>query len=216
MTKKAKSKSVFKVLLKILLVLLILAIVGVGSLVLVNKHVIDSTRGDVYTLDGFISNNNSHYDCVIVLGCAVWGNTPSPLLKDRLLTAVSVYNSGCCDYILVSGDGLNPLDYDEIGPMTDFLIEEGIPADKIKKDPLGLSTYESMLRAEKEFGISSAVIVTSDFHLARALYDARAFDYLSVGVEAIQSGYTLSKSNYEREFLARGKDFVFALIKPGR
>ena len=160
MTKKAKSKSVFKVLLKILLVLLVLAIIGAASLVLINKHVIDSTRDDVYTLDAFIGNNNSHYDCVVVLGCAVWGKSPSPLLKDRLMTAVSVYNSGCCDYILVSGDGLNPSDYDEIGPMTDFLIEEGIPADKIKKDPLGLSTYESMLRAEKEFGISSAVIVT--------------------------------------------------------
>ena len=36
----------------------------------------------------------------------------------------------------------------------------------------------------------------------------------AVGVEAINSGYVIKPYNYFREFVARGKDLVFTIIKP--
>ena len=215
---KSSSKKPW-IFLKILLVLVIIGFLGVAALGLMNLHVYNSSAPDVYSLDAFTSGAvsvESHYDAVIVLGCAVWeGGVASPMLADRLRTAAAVYKTGCADYILVTGDSEEPEDYDETGCMKEFLINEGISESDIVCDPLGLSTYESMVRAVTLFDVKSAVVVTTGFHCARSVYDAQNFGIESVGVEAINSGYVIRQYNYYREFIARGKDFVFMLIKPG-
>ena len=215
MTKIKTDKKGRKIVLKIFVVLVVLGLIGLLALGLMNNHVIGSTKSSVYSLSDFESSNDKHYEAVIVLGCAVWDNGPSPMLADRLRTAAAVYKTGCADYILVTGDSEKPEKYDETGAMRDFLIDEGVPTDKIVCDPLGLSTYESMLRAKREYNIVSSVVVTTDFHVARSVYDAESFGIVSVGVEAINSGYVIKPYNYFREFIARGKDFVFTIIKPG-
>lgn len=216
---KTSSKKPWKVILKIFLVLVLIGVLGVAALGLMNLRVINSSSPDVYSLDAFTSgkvSSEAHYDAVIVLGCAVWeGGVASPMLADRLRTAAAVYKTGCADYILVTGDSEEPEDYDETGCMKEFLINEGITESDIVCDPLGLSTYDSMLRAVTLFDIKTAVVVTTGFHCARSVYDAQHFGIESVGVEAINSGYVIRQYNYYREFIARGKDFVFMLIKPG-
>ena len=192
-----------------------MGLAGVLALSLLNLHLIGYTKPDVYSLESFESTNDRHFEAVIVLGCAVWDNGPSPMLADRLRTAAAVYKTGCCDYILVTGDSEKPEKYDETGAMKAFLIDEGVPKDKIVCDPLGLSTYESMLRAKTEFNIVSSVVVTTEFHVPRSVYDDEAFVIESVGVEAINSGYVIKPYNYVREYIARGKDFFYAMIKPG-
>lgn len=215
---KIKSKKP-GIVLKILLVLVIIGFFGVIAMALMNLHVYNSSSSDVYSLDSFTSGSvsqDAHYDAVIVLGCAVWKDgTASPMLADRLRTAAAVFKTGCADYILVTGDSENPEDYDETGCMREFLINEGIAETDIVCDPLGLSTYESMLRAVTLFDVKTAVVVTTGFHCARSVYDSQHFGIESVGVEAINSGYVIRQYNYYREFIARGKDFVFMLIKPG-
>ena len=217
MMRKKTDGKVKNVIKKIILVLITLGIIGVLFLGILNICMINNTKSDVYSLESFEQSEVSaeHYDAVIVLGCAVWDNGPSPMLADRLRTAASVFKTGCADYILVTGDSLNPEDYDETGAMTAFLIDEGINESDIVCDPLGLSTYESMMRAVKEFDIKSAVVVTTGFHVSRSVYDSHMFGIESVGVEAINSGYVIKPYNYFREFIARGKDFVFTIVKPG-
>lgn len=203
--------------IRLILILFALCVICGLTLGVLNYLVIESTGGVTYSLEDFENSDVSlaHYDAVIVLGCAVWSNGPSPMLADRLRTAAAVYKTGCADYILVSGDSEFPEDYDETGAMKAFLIEEGVPEADIKCDPLGLSTYETAMRSAYLFDINSAVVVTTEFHVARSVYDCRAFGIESVGVEAINSGYVIRTYNYVREFIARGKDFVFAIIKPG-
>ena len=207
------------IFLKLLLVLVIIGFLGVAAMGLMNLHVYNSASSDVYSLEDFTCgavSSDAHYDAVIVLGCAVWKNgEASPMLADRLRTAAAVFKTGCADYILVTGDSQDPDDYDETGCMKEFLIDEGIDAGDIVCDPMGLSTYESMLRAVKLFNIKTAVVVTTGFHCERSVYDSHGFGIESVGVEAINSGYVIRQYNYYREFIARGKDFVFMLIKPG-
>lgn len=220
MTKTQKTKSEKKgrkILLKIFLVLVILGLIGVAVLGVMNIYMISDTKANVYSLEAFESGDvseNSHYQAVIVLGCAIWGDVPSPMLADRLRTAASVYKTGCCDYVLVSGDSADPDKYDETGVMAEFLVNEGVPREKIFCDQLGLSTYESMNRALKVYHIDTAVVVTTGFHVPRSVYDARSFGIEAVGVEAINSGYVIKLYNYFREFVARGKDLVFTIIKP--
>jgi vancomycin permeability regulator SanA len=215
MTRIKSDKKGKKIFLRILLIIFVLGVVGLFCLALMNNYVIGSTQDSVYSLEEFEASNNTHYEAVIVLGCAVWDSGPSPMLADRLRTAASVFKTGCADYILVTGDSEHPEKYDEIGAMTKFLTGLGISEDDIVCDPLGLSTYESMLRAVKEFNIKSAVVVTTGFHCARSVYDARRFGIESVGVAAINSGYVIKQYNYYREFIARGKDYVFTIFKPG-
>ena len=214
-TNKSKLKSV---ILKIFLVLVALGVIGFACLVILNLHVINSNKAALYSLDAFESSevSSAHYDAVIVLGCAVYKNgVASPMLADRLRTAAAVYKTGCCDYVLVSGDSEHPADYDETGTMKAFLIEEGVPESDIVCDPLGLSTYETAVRAASIFDIKTAVVVTTGFHCARSVYDCSGFGIESVGVEAINSGYVIQPYNYIREFIARGKDFVFMIVRPG-
>lgn len=215
LSKKIKNS---RILFKIFLIFSLMVFLGYLILQILNLYVQNKTDAYIYSLDGFVSgevSSDSHYDAVIVLGCAVWDNAASPMLADRLRTAASVYKTGCADYVLVSGDSEHPEKYDETVVMRDFLIDEGIDPDRIVCDPLGLSTYETMLRAVKVFNVETAVVVTTGFHCARSVYDSHMLGIESVGVEAINSGYVIRNYNYQREFIARGKDYVFALIKPG-
>lgn len=213
---KTEKKSKKKIILKIFLVLVILGVIGVAALGGMNFYMINDSQKDVYTLDAFENgavSKEAHYEAVIVLGCAIWGDAPSPMLADRLRTAASVYKTGCAEYVIVSGDSENPEKHDETGVMKQFLIGEGVPGDKIICDQLGLSTYETMYRAEKKYNVRSAVVVTTGFHVPRSVYDAHSFGIEAVGVEAINSGYVIKQYNYWREFIARGKDLVFTTLK---
>ena len=218
-TKKTNNSSKLKsMILKAFLVIVALGVIGFACLGILNLHVINSNEAVLYSLDAFESSevSSAHYDAVIVLGCAVYKNgVASPMLADRLRTAAAVYKTGCCDYVLVSGDSEHPADYDETGTMKAFLIEEGVPESDIVCDPLGLSTYETAVRAASIFDIKTAVVVTTEFHCARSVYDCSGFGIESVGVEAINSGYVIQPYNYIREFIARGKDFVFMIVRPG-
>ena len=217
MTRIKSNSKVKKFFFNLFLVIIVLGVICVLTLGILNYLVIETAKPVTYSLDSFESSevSKTHYDAVIVYGCAVWGDSPSPMLADRLRTAASVYKTGCADYVLVSGDSENPEAYDETGVMKEFLIGEGVPESDIKCDALGLSTYETAMRASQLYDIKTAVVVTTEFHVARSVYDCRAFGIESVGVEAINSGYVIQPYNYCREFVARGKDFVYAIIKPG-
>lgn len=217
MTRIKRNSKVKNFFFKLFLSLIVLGVICGLTLGVLNYLMMESTKPVTYSLDAFESSEVSrvHYDAVIVLGCAVWGDGPSPMLADRLRTAASVYKTGCADYVLVSGDSENAEDYDETGVMKAFLISEGVPEADIKCDAFGLSTYETAMRSYYLYDIKTAVVVTSGFHVARSVYDCRAFGIESVGVEAINSGYVIQPYNYCREFVARGKDFVYAIIKPG-
>ena len=216
-TVAAQSKKL--VVLKIFLILVILGVIGLFAAALMNNHIISNSKPYLYSMEDFeayAESSGCHYEAAILLGCGVYKDgTPTPMLADRIRTAALVYKTGCVDYILVSGDSEKPEKYDEVGCMKSMLIELGVPEDDIKCDGLGLCTYDTMLRASTIFKVKSAVVVTTGFHLARSVYDSHKFGIESVGVEAVNSGYVIRQNNYYREFIARSKDFVFTLIKPG-
>ena len=51
---------------------------------------------------------------------------PSPVLRDRVSTAVELYFSGKVQKLLMSGDN-SYLDYNEPGAMLSFALELGVP-----------------------------------------------------------------------------------------
>ena len=64
------------------------------------------------------------------------------------------------------------------------LIERGVPAEAIYRDPAGYRTWDSVLRARDVYGQKRIVIVSQRFHLDRALFLARHAGIEAWGFEA--------------------------------
>lgn len=149
-----------------------------------------------------------HAQAVLILGARVYADgRMSDILRDRVLTALSLYKNGTADVILVSGDH-GRKEYDEVGTIRKFLLESGVPPKAIFLDHAGFDTYDSLYRAQKIFEVQSLVIATQKFHLSRALYIARSLGIRAYGVEADRQTYVAAAYNEVRESFSRVKAFL--------
>lgn len=125
----------------------------------------------------------------IVFGAAVYGNGRlSSVLRDRMETAITLYQSQKVSKILVSGD--NSFDnYNEPEAMMAYAIKRGIPPEDIQPDYGGRRTYDTCYRAREIFQLDSAILVTQEFHLPRALFTCRLLGVETIGVSADLRSY---------------------------
>jgi SanA protein len=140
-------------------------------------------------------------EAAIVLGASVEGNDPSPILAERANAAIQLFEDGKVSKILVTGDNA-AINYNEVNPVQRYLLAAGIPPEDIFLDHAGFDTYSSMYRAKAVFGATSAIIVTQDFHLPRAVFVARALGIAAYGFDANGTG---SIWDYIREIGASAK-----------
>jgi len=125
----------------------------------------------------------------LVFGAAVYGNGRlSPILRDRVDTAVALYHAGVVDHLIVSGDN-RAADYDEPGAMMNYAIDQGVDPAHITADRAGQRTYDTCYRANRVFKVSNAVLVTQEFHLPRALLTCQGLGIDAVGAVADQRTY---------------------------
>lgn len=138
----------------------------------------------------------------IVYGAAVYGNGRlSAVLRDRMDTAIALYESGQVQKILVSGDN-RKADYNEPGAMMAYAVRRGVPPEDIRPDYAGLRTYDTCYRAKHIFQVKSAVLITQDFHLPRALFTCNALGIEAIGVTADRRPYRGSRWYETRETAA--------------
>jgi SanA protein len=138
----------------------------------------------------------------IVYGAAVYRNGRlSGVLRDRMETAIALYESGRVQKILVSGDNSDP-SYNEPGAMMAYAVRRGIPEVDIQPDYAGLRTYDTCYRAKYIFQVESAVLITQDFHLPRALFICNTLGIEAVGVTADQQRYRGARWYETRETAA--------------
>ncbi len=166
--------------------------------------------------DGVIDASEAgRYDAILVFGCKVGADgTPSALLRDRVDCACALYFAGVSDRILMSGHA-DTSGYDEVAAMKKRAVESGVPEECIYTDPMGYTTYDSVLRAREVFGFDSVIAVTQEFHIYRAVYLARAVGMEAEGVAAPENGHIPAYSTvYIREPLARVKAVYCALFLP--
>lgn len=125
----------------------------------------------------------------IVFGAAVYANGRlSPVLVDRVDTAVALYRSGQVSRIIVSGDNRTE-HYDEPGAMMDYAIKQGVDPDDIIADRAGHRTYDTCYRALHVFDVRQAVLVTQEFHLPRAILTCEGLGIQAVGAIADKRPY---------------------------
>lgn len=153
-------------------------------------------------------------DCIIVLGAYVRDDGGlSSMLRDRMLRGIELYEAGAGKKLLLSGDH-GRTDYDEVNAMKSFALERGVPEEDIFTDHAGFSTYESAYRAAEVFLAGKVIIVTQEYHLYRAVYDARQLGLEAYGVSSDLNEYGGMAYNRARELLARNKDFFMCIFQP--
>ena len=110
-------------------------------------------------------------DVAIVLGNEVKADgTPSARLQARLEKALRVYQEGLVQHVFVSG-GTGVSGYDEAVCMKRYLVEKGVPEDRIECDSEGLNTFLTARNASQWMaghGFVSAIVVTQYFHVPRS------------------------------------------------
>lgn len=189
----------------IILIIIILAVFGI------NFYIKASTKKQIIKNNDY--SNLKDVDCIIVLGAGIWGDKPSPMLEDRLLEAISLYQNNVSSKIIMSGDHGRE-DYDEVNIMKNFAIEKGVPSEDIFMDHAGFSSYESMYRAKEVFGAKKVIIVTQEYHLYRSLYIANKLGLEAYGVASDPREYAGQTMRELREIIARDKDFIKCIFKP--
>lgn len=125
----------------------------------------------------------------IVFGAAVYANGRlSPMLRDRVETAIALYQAGKVDRLLMSGDNSRE-DYNEPARMMEYAIARGVPAGAVQPDYGGRRTYDTCYRARHIFQVESAILVTQSFHLPRALFTCDSLGIVATGVAADRRNY---------------------------
>ncbi|MBI4652333.1 YdcF family protein [Candidatus Desantisbacteria bacterium] len=154
--------------LKIRYVLLLLLIFFIPVLVFMDNHISESTKNKLF----YSSDNIPHTKVALILGTRKdYFGRPNSFYEYRLDAAAQLWNKNKIDAILISGDN-SKKEYDEPSEMKKDLIKRGIPEECINLDFAGFSTFDSIVRANKIFGINDYVVISQAFHCERAIYIA--------------------------------------------
>ncbi len=127
----------------------------------------------------------------LVFGAGLYvNNTPSFILKDRVVTAARLYQLGKVQRLILSGDARDPTG-DEVQAMRKLALENGVPENALVLDDAGYRTYDSCARAVQVFGESQGIVVSQVYYLDRTLYLCNHLGFESVGVTSDLSPHSL-------------------------
>ena len=197
-------KKVYKRLALIIGILIVSCIV---VMLICNQIVVSNAKGKVFSDIDSIKYNKVG----LLLGTtpqARIGRITNYFFIYRIDAAEQLYKAGKIENILISGDE-NSLDgINETECMRDSLVARGVSASNIILDGKGYRTINSVINANKVFGLKSFTIISQEFHNERALYQA---EHLGLDLENIQA-YNAEMPKSRRAYLTSIREY-FARVK---
>jgi SanA protein len=179
-----------------------IALAAGGWILSADRACKQAAAGRVFTTVETVPAN----DVGLVLGTSKLTKHGKPNLhfNQRIEAAVALYRAGKVRHLLVSGDN-HVASYDEPDDMRGALLAAGVPAGAITCDYAGFRTLDSVVRAQKIFGLSQCTIISEAFHCPRALWIARRHGLDAIAFAAPDVGLkSWSLRADVREQLARG------------
>ncbi|MFR4804052.1 MAG: vancomycin high temperature exclusion protein [Eggerthellaceae bacterium] len=140
-----------------------------------------------------------------VLGQAFTRTERSPILQSRV-DVLSSFTSAALLLIVMSGDG-REANYNEPSAMKEYAVSCGVSADDVFCDPGGYNTYDTMWRVSRVFGAESCLVVTQEYHLYRAVFDAQGVGMDARGIVSDEGTYNDQLWYDIREIAGRTHDF---------
>lgn len=135
--------------------------IAIGIPIAASLYVNNSTNDLVF-------NVNSAPACKVALVLGTSRRTTKRQMNDyyvaRMRTAAELYAAGKVQYLLVSGDN-GTLEYNEPDSMRRDLLAMGVPENRIALDFAGFDTFDSMIRAQKVWGVDTMLVVSQDFQV---------------------------------------------------
>ena len=173
-----------------ILILLALVIGAVGGVIVLRAYTLLHATDRIYA-----SADVPQHPVAIIFGALVHpSGRPSHMLADRVAMGAELYHAGTVDALLMTGDN-SRADYNEPEAMRQYALKLGVPDDAIVLDYAGFRTYDSCYRARDIFQVESAILITQEFHLPRAILTCDGLGLDVVGVSADEQrpqGYKLS------------------------
>lgn len=196
-------KKATKIFLYAIGIILLMCIV---VMMVCNQIVVNNAEGKVF------SDIDIKYNKVgLLLGTtpqARIGRITNAFFTYRIDAAEELYKAGKIEKILISGDE-NSLDgINEPECMRDSLVARGVPERAIILDGKGYRTINSVINANKLYGLKSFTIISQEFHNERAIYQA---EHLGLDVENIQA-YNAKDPKSRRAYLTTIREY-FARVK---
>lgn len=109
-------------------------------------------------------------DAIVVFGAAQYNGAPSPVLKARLDRALELEERGLAPVVITTGGSGGDPRFTEGGVGRDYLIQQGVAAERILAETESQTTYENVLAATRLLrmrGAKSCIAVSDGFHLYR-------------------------------------------------
>ena len=166
-----------------------------------------SADGKIYTDINKIPSK----EVAVVLGTSRWltNGYENNYFTYRINAAANLYLQGKVKKILVSGDN-GQTSYNEPYEMFDALVDKGVNPNDIVLDYAGFRTFDSMVRANKVFGLNNFIVVSQDWHCERAIYIGQAKNISMIGFAAKDPN--ISTKTQLREYPARVSAFLDCYI----
>ena len=118
-------------------------------------------------------------DCIIVLGAGTDGKIPSPVFRERLHHAVTLYQEGYSDIILLTG-GYSPGNaHSDAWIAGQYLLEKGIPEAVIMLEERSTITQENLIYAKEIMeneNLSTCILVSDPLHMKRSMMMAKDYE----------------------------------------
>jgi len=110
-------------------------------------------------------------DMIIVMGAAEYRGRPSPVLRSRLDHALELYRDRYAPLILTTGGKGGDPKFTEAEVGRSYLIDRGIPPERIVVENQGETTAQSLAAAfeiMQRMGLRSCIVVSDGYHIFRA------------------------------------------------
>ncbi len=126
-------------------------------------------------------------DAIVLLGVALGENDqPTDEMRARVLAAAQLYRESGIPCIIASGGVTDGHAVSEAAVMAKLLEKSGVPQSAIKREAQSQDTMENMRFSKALLGEhADVVVVTSDYHLRRAVMTARRVGLRASGHAAL-------------------------------
>lgn len=111
-------------------------------------------------------------DVAIVLGAAVWDGAPSPVFRERINHALTLYTNHQIQHLIFTGGIGEDDQLAESEVARAYAIAQGIPASQIAIETRSTITRENLMEAGQIMGTQgwqTAMIVSDPLHMRRAM-----------------------------------------------